>query len=554
MNKVRLARWYAQIVRVFTPALLASFACISLANADSAFFSPGNLLLSRTVYDNNPNNVTVGQPLPPNCVVSSACTTATSDGTYPTVFNNVLVDGSFGVTARIFLDQMTSAGDGVNSLEVPNSSQNGVPSTRDQLVTSFNSKSELALNLSTDHQYVTFLGYLAPIDTLDASNSNTPGAVDPTNPVGENFFRAVARVDQEGKFKFTKTNAYSGNNGRAALLNNVGGDNFIYTAGNAGNGSNPQPDSVILAAGLQIMDPQVKALVAQDPGLPTPVGSFNITQVGYSADKIGKDTNFRGLTVFNNVLYTTKGSGSNGINTVYFVDTTGSACTNTNGQGVPGASATLPASPIAYTGDLQMVGVFPYNMCILNGFNTLLAKNKLNVSFPFGIWFANATTLYVADEGNGDNTFKNGIYTKAAAQTLAGLQKWIFNSNTGSWSLAYTLQAGLNLGMPYTPVGTAGNNPTFPTGDNPATNLPWSPATDGLRNIIGVVDEDGTATIYAITSTVSGLGDSAADPNKLVVITDNINATALPTSENFTTLRSAKSGEALRGISFTPGS
>jgi hypothetical protein len=40
------------------------------------------------------------------------------------------------------------------------------------------------------------------------------------------------------------------------------------------------------------------------------VGSFNITQLGDSADKIGKDTNFRGLTIFNNVIYTTKGAAA----------------------------------------------------------------------------------------------------------------------------------------------------------------------------------------------------------------------------------------------------
>ncbi len=31
------------------------------------FFFPGNLVVSRSVYDNNPNNVQVGEILPPNC-------------------------------------------------------------------------------------------------------------------------------------------------------------------------------------------------------------------------------------------------------------------------------------------------------------------------------------------------------------------------------------------------------------------------------------------------------------------------------------------------------
>ena len=88
--------------------------------------------------------------------------------------------------------------------------------------------------------------------------------------------------------------------------------------------------------------------VAQSPGLPTPVASFNITQLDDAADKIGKDTNFRRLTIFNNVLYYTKG---NGVNTVYFVDTTDNACPN--GVGLPYTTPTLPAYAIAY--DLSVI-------------------------------------------------------------------------------------------------------------------------------------------------------------------------------------------------------
>jgi hypothetical protein len=66
------------------------------------------------------------------------------------------------------------------------------------------------------------------------------------------------------------------------------------------------------------------------------------------------------------------------------------------------------------------------------------------------VWFANATTLYVSDEGNGTNTFSGGTYTAAAAQTKAGLQKWVFDTVHGQWNLAYVLTAGLDLGVPYT--------------------------------------------------------------------------------------------------------
>jgi hypothetical protein len=184
-------------------------------------------------------------------------------------------------------------------------------------------------------------------------------------------------------------------------------------------------------------------------------------------------------------------------------------------------------------------------MCVLKGFPTAL---KTKTAFPFGIWFASPTVVYVADEGTGDNTYSSasGTYTKAAAQTTAGLQKWTFDATTQSWKLAYTLKAGLDLGHPYTIPG-------YPTGNNPVTGLPWAPATDGLRNITGRVNPDGSATIWAITSTVSGNGDQGADPNKLVTITDNPTATTLPASETFTAVDNAGNGGVLRGVSFTPG-
>jgi hypothetical protein len=518
-------------------------------HSEASHFLPGNLVVSRSVYDNNPANVKVGTILPPNCAATQggcgASTGAPDNGIYPEVFNNVLYDASFGITSRIFLDQITPSGFLLNSLEVPNSLDRGINSKSDQLVTSFSSKSEIALRLSTDHRVLSFMGYVAPVNTIDASNSNTPLAIDPTNPVGQEFLRGVATVDGHGHFTFTETNAYSGNNGRAAILNNTDGEPFFYTAGNAGNGSNPQPNGIVLGAGSQFIDFTGKHEAQQDPGTPTPVASFSVTLLGDKADKVGKDDNFRGMTAFNNVLYYTKGSGSNGVNTVYFVDTTGKACPK--GVGLPAANAQLPTMPLTFDpAQLQTTGL-PSNMCILAGFPTALAKNANPVAFPFGVWFANPTTLYVADEGDGfagDTT----LYTHAAAQTTAGLQKWVFSKSTQTWNLAYTLTSGLQLGVPYTVHG-------YPTGTNTATGLPWSPATDGLRNVEGRVNPDGTVTIWAITSTVSGGGDTGADPNRLVAITDRVSntSTSVAAKERFSIARQAGFAEVLRGVSFAPG-
>src|ERR1700681_4730345 len=60
------------------------------------------------------------------------------------------------------------------------------------------------------------------------------------------------------------------------------------------------------------MSPREAAVTASDL-------MFSIAQLTdpsgapYAPDKAGKDNNFRGLTIFDNTIYVTKGSGSNGV-------------------------------------------------------------------------------------------------------------------------------------------------------------------------------------------------------------------------------------------------
>ena len=569
LNDLVTRRRSGRLVIAAIAATLSAGVAIASATDGGGDISPGNLLISRSVYaapslTAGSTGVT-GTQLPPGCT-DGACAPANTGSTYPQVFNNDLADGHFGITSPIYLDQVDpDSGHLINTIPVPTS----------DVVTSFSSKSELALNLSTNGDFVSFMGYAAPPATLDVSNANTPGEIDPSNPDLGPWYRVVTTLGSDGQFHYTETNAYTGDNGRAAIIADgdpAGGDGadnedgrgagtqtppVAFMAGNAGSGSGKhQFPGVIEGAGAQALSPSIGPEAFQNPGAPTPVGSFNITQLSslgpayVAGDKIGKDTNFRGLTISNNVVYYTKGSGGNGVNTVYFIDTTGKACPN--GVGLPAPGAALPSAPIAYNpANIPSEGVFPYNMCILAGFPTVLAAATSGVSYPFGIWFANAKTIYLADEGSGDNTYDatSNTYTVAAADTTAGLQKWVFNPTSKQWQLAYTLQNGLQLGVPYTVAG-------YPTGDNTGTfgtGLPWAPATGGLRNITGRVNRNGTATIWAVTSTVSGSGDQGADPNKVVSITDPLGATAPGTHEVFTTTEAAKNGEILRGVSFTPG-
>ena len=72
--------------------------------------------------------------------------------------------------------------------------------------------------------------------------------------------------------------------------------------------------------------------------------------------------------------------------------------------------------------------------------------------------------------------------------------------------------------------------------------------------LAGAVNPNGTVSIWAVISTISGGGDKGADPNKLAEIADDPNAASLPAGVSFQTVRTAVSGEPYRGVSFTPGS
>jgi hypothetical protein len=90
----------------------------SAATAGSGRLAPGNLLVSESLYTKAPNIVAGQTQLPPGCTGSN-CVTAVANGNYPQVFNNALVDGSFGVTSRIFVDEMTPSGVPLGTITVP---------------------------------------------------------------------------------------------------------------------------------------------------------------------------------------------------------------------------------------------------------------------------------------------------------------------------------------------------------------------------------------------------------------------------------------------------
>ena len=237
-------------------------------------------------------------------------------------------------------------------------------------------------------------------------------------------------------------------------------------------------------------------------------GGYDVVLDRLGTDNSAKDNNYRGLTVSGDTLYISKGSGSKGINSVYQVGVTG----------------TLPT-----TGGAAI--------SILPGLNSTLNSVNPDGPHPFGIWLANSTTMYVADEGSGAPTDFGASPTTQAG----GIDKYTLSN--GVWTLDYELKGTL-IGSSYTVSGTGS-----------LAGYSLTTTTDGLRNLTGKVNADGSVTLYAVTSTEgSNLGDAGADPNEIVAINDNLaNSSASGAAgENFTVVDTAALGQVYRGVDVAP--
>ena len=441
--------------------------------------------------------------------------------TYPLIFNDPNVTG---VQGNIFLDYFLATSGGPPILTLPLTAA-AAAQHQPAITTSFSSKSEGALHLSVDGRYLTYMGYNAVAGLEGVSNSETTNtAAQITGATGPFYDRAVALVTANGTVTVTKENfAYSGDNPRAVIT--VDGTQF-YMAGNADSTENKT--TPVTGPGLTI-----------GARLGTP-GSSNAIQLGVylatdrpdeSTKQHVKDNNFRGIGISPDSqstlnLYVSKGSGGNGDDGLFQVQAG-------TGDGLPtGTGNTI----------VQLLGDQATNP--ITGASSPLT--------PFGFFFANPTTLYIADEGNatiGTDAEGNPILV---SDPLAGLQKWLLVGNPGVWQLAYVLQDGLDI--------------------NVARHLPGYPVptyTTGLRNLTGQVNNDGTVTIYAVTAQTSAISGGEPDPTRLVAVTDVAAATHLPTGsadagndqgsdsepeglEHFVTLQQSASGQVFRGVAFAP--
>jgi hypothetical protein len=511
-----------------------------MARSTSVAIGSGlGLLLATSVLADPPRQLPPGYGFIPGTIVVSRIHYVDDPSrpgeTYPEIFNDPAVSG---VQGTIFLDSYTTDPFTPALRSLPLTQLSLVP--QPEITTSFSSKSEGSLHLSLDGQYLTYMGYVGPAGAEGVSNSET---TDPnaqvTGATAPFYDRGVAIVKYDGTFTVIDENfAYSGDNPRGAIT--VDGKE-LYMGGNADSTENKTPAGTGpgFTIGVRYGLPQQPAgLAIANSSL---LANYTATdRPDESAKKHVKDNNWRGIGIFNDAngnpaLFVSKGSGGNGDDGIFQVN-------NTSGTGLPTPSTTNTVT--------QMIGDQATNP--QTGASSPLV--------PFGFFFANPTTVYVADEGNATipvlDSSGNPVLdsngqpeVQFVSDPLAGLQKWVLVG--GVWQLEYVLQDGLDLNIPENVKG-----------------YPVPTRTTGLRNLAGQVNRDGTVTLYAVTAQTSEISGGEPDPTKLVMVTDLLDATMLPQQqprgdffdgrdrdqslEHFVTLQQSAAGDVFRGVALAP--
>ena len=362
----------------------------------------------------------------------------------------------------------------------------------------YGSSSEGLLHLSSNGAYLSIAGYGVNAAAFNA-NPTAYGTLttDPTKPtalaqsgslLGQAYAavpRVVALIDLSGTVDTSTAlyNVFNGNNPRSAFT--VDGSS-VYVSGQGLSGDTT--GGVFYAAKGS-------------------TGATAVTGKDTSSGTAAQDT--RDVQVVNGQLTVSVDSKSGSGTNRDFVGTLGSQGTLPTGLANGGAGPTM----LPGYGSSDGKGTLAITAATANGINT--AGQKINLS-PEEYFFANSTTLYVADGGIPKNT-------SGSTSSLGdgGLQKWTYAN--GTWTLDYTLASGLNLVS-----NTAGSGVT------------------GLLGLTGQVVGN-SVNLYATSYTI---GDT--DQGYLYGITDLLAATVRPIGETFTTLAAAPADSTFKGVAFAP--
>ena len=381
-----------------------------------------------------------------------------------------------GAATPITLEEYsTSGGSPILSDTLPTSDGVG-GSANLGVVGQYGSNSEGNIQLSGNGQYLTIGGYNATAANagIQASTNSANGThftagtafssstVSLAQATDSDVPRVAVRIDANGNVNSSTelNDVYNTNNIRAVYS---ASGSSVYLSGQ-GDGDNSNQGLFFATVGVN----NVKS-----PGS-APTGIFN-----------SHDTRF--VTAFNNNLY-------------YSLDASSGSTGIWEFSGLPSGSATGTRITPATTGKTGSSEVF-YS--------------------PEGFFFANATTLYVADTGA----------PKTGNLGDGGIQKWTFNGS--AWTLQYTLTPTLSGWI------APGNPKSLNSGET------------GFEAITGQIVGSGpsaTVHLFAVSYT-----ESDDNPDGLYSISDTLSATS-GAGESFTELESSpgNGGENFKGVSFAP--
>ena len=368
----------------------------------------------------------------------------------------------------------------------------------------YGSSSEGNLQLSGDGRYLTIMGYGINAAAYNANPAAYGTAInDPSKPTA---------LAQSGSL--TNQSVYIPVARVAALIDASGVIDSSTALYNVFNGNNPR--SAYTADGSSFY------VSGQGVGGDATGGVFYATRGAHAATAItGLDTSkntaaqdTRIVQVYNGRLYVSTDSKGGSNNARDFIGTLGAA------GAPPTTLANSSNGPTMLAGFGNTGGTGKYTMAAGVGNGLAPLNGVVNLS-PESFFFADAHTLYVADSGmpKNDSTVSSGLSIGDG-----GLQKWINSKldGTGSWSLAYTLSAGLNL-VPNTAAG----------------------GSTGLLGLTGRV-VGGNVELFATNYAINDL-----DPTFLYGISDPLAALA-NTGSLFTMLAAAPADSTIKGVSFAP--
>ena len=374
--------------------------------------------------------------------------------------------------SAITLEELTTAGALAGNLVLPQTTAVVNGTTEYAVSGEYGSASEGALQLSADGRSLVILGY-----GVNATAFNTAG---------------TAGNSAYGNAALGQSTSITGGTyiPVARIVADIGANASIDTSTslyNIYNVNNPRSVASVNGSTFYLSGQGVKGSTNQ--------GVFLATDGASTATAIDTSTDTREAEIYNGQLYVSR-------------DTTQGGTAGTSNIASYGAA--LPTSATAPTVLPGIAGRVTLASGQANTVNASAVGTSVNLS-PEGFFFANATTLYIADGG----------FPKEGGIGDGGLQKWSLVN--GTWVLDYTLSQGLNLVADTASAGTT-----------------------GLFGLTGTV-VGGTVQLYATTSTAGEL-----DQSYLYGINDTLAATTLPAAESFTQLMAAAPDSIIRGVAFAP--